>query len=89
MKLNRLKIMKKTIILLALVASILASCNKECNFPPAPYGTPDDVSEYTSTGYNTITYTYYCYNGRYTAVTYTNTESCRWETSNYYSICIK
>jgi hypothetical protein len=82
--------MKKTIILLAAIAAFaLTSCEKECKFPPAPYGTADNVSEYSSTGYNSITYTYYCYNGRYTAVTYTNTESCRWETSNYYSTCIR
>jgi len=58
--------MKK--LLLISIITILFSCKKECNFPPAPYGTPNDVSEYTSAGYNTITYTYYCYNGRYTAV---------------------
>jgi hypothetical protein len=82
--------MKKTIILLAAIAAFtLTSCEKECNFPPAPYGTADNVSEYSSTGYNSITYTYYCYNGKYTAVTYTNTESCIWEDSYYYSNCIK
>jgi hypothetical protein len=80
--------MKKTIIILIAILT-LAACKKECNFPPAPYGTADNVSEYSSTGYNSITYTYYCYNGRYTAVTYTNTESCIWDKSYYYSNCIK
>ncbi len=80
--------MKKIIILLVIIA-VFVSCREECNFPPAPYGTADNVSEYISRGYNSITYTYYCYNGRYTSVTYTNTESCRWESSYYYSNCIK
>jgi hypothetical protein len=81
--------MKKAIIIILVAIAMLPSCKKECNFPPAPYGTADDVTEYVSTGYNTITYTYYCYNGRYTSVTYTNTESCIWEESYYYSTCIK
>jgi hypothetical protein len=81
--------MKKTIITILVAIIMLPSCKKECNFPPAPYGTADNVSEYSSTGYNSITYTYYCYSGRYTAVTYTNTEGCVWEDSYYYSNCIK
>ena len=81
--------MKKAIIIILVAIAMLPSCKKECNFPPAPYGTPNDVTEYVSTGYNTITYTYYCYNGRYTSVTYTNTESCIWEESYFYSTCIK
>jgi hypothetical protein len=81
--------MKKIIITILVAIIMLPSCKKECNFPPAPYGTADNVSEYSSTGYNSITYTYYCYSGRYTAVTYTNTEGCVWEDSYYYSNCIK
>ena len=81
--------MKKTIIIILVAIIMLPSCKKECNFPPAPYGTADNVSEYSSTGYNSITYTYYSYSGRYTAVTYTNTEGCVWEDSYYYSNCIK
>lgn len=81
--------MKKTIIIILVAIIMLPSCKKECKFPPAPYGTADNVSEYSSTGYNSITYTYYCYSGRYTAVTYTNTEGCVWEDSYYYSNCIK
>lgn len=81
--------MKKAIIIILVAIAILPSCKKECNFPPAPYGTPNDVTEYSSSGYNTITYYYHCYNGRYTAVTYTNTEGCIWEESYFYSTCIK
>jgi hypothetical protein len=79
----------KKILFTILTIFVLSSCQKECDFPPAPYGQANDVTQYSSTGYNTITYTYYCYNCRYTAVTYTNTESCRWEDSYYYSTCIK
>jgi hypothetical protein len=79
----------KKILFTILTIFVLSSCQKECDFPPAPYGQANDVTQYSSTGYNTITYTYYCYNGRYTAVTYTNTESCSWEDSYYYSTCIK
>jgi hypothetical protein len=79
----------KNLLITIMAIFILSSCEKECNSPPAPYGTADNVSEYSSTGYNTITYTYYCYNGRYTAVTYTNTEGCVWEDNYYYSNCIK
>lgn len=79
----------KKLLFTILTIFVLSSCQSECNFPPAPYGTANNVTEYVSTGYNTITYTYYCYNGRYTAVTYTNTEGCRWEDSYYYSTCIK
>jgi hypothetical protein len=81
--------MKKAIIIILVAIAMLTSCEKECNFPPAPYGTADNVSEYSSAGYNTITYAYYCYNGRYTAVTYTNTEGCTWDDSYYYSTCIR
>jgi|LakMenEpi03Aug12_release.lakeMendotaPanAssembly.Ray.scaffolds.fasta_scaffold3360056_1 hypothetical protein len=86
--------MKKTIkqkaltFAIIILVGLLFSCSKECDYPPAPYGTPNDVTEYSSSGYNTITYYYYCYNGRYTAVTYTNTEWCRWEVSYFYSNCI-
>jgi hypothetical protein len=41
--------MKKVILILTI--SMLFACKKECNFPPAPYGTPNDVSEYTSAGH--------------------------------------
>ena len=79
----------KKLLFVVLTIFTLASCRKECNFPPAPYGNANDVSQYSSSGYNAITYTYYCYNGRYTAVTYTNTQGCTWETSYYYSTCIR
>jgi hypothetical protein len=81
--------MKKAIIIILVAIAMLPSCKKECNFPPAPYGTPDDVTEYVSRGYNSIMYTYYCYNGRYVSVTYSNTEGCVWEDSYFYSTCIK
>ena len=86
--------MKKTIkqkvltFAIIILLGLLSSCGKECDYPPAPYGTPNDVYEYKSAGYNSITYIYYCYNGSYTSVSYTNTEGCRWEVSYFYSNCI-
>ena len=67
----------------------LSSCERECDFPPAPYGTADNIYQYTSSGYNSINYIYHCHNGRYTSVTYINTEGCIWEESFAYSKCIK
>jgi hypothetical protein len=75
--------MKKLLALLLVVVLSTISCKKECNFPVAPYGSPDDVSEFHSNGYNSITYTYYCRNGRYVSVTYTQDDGCTFKKSEY------
>lgn len=76
------------------MAFLISSC--ECGFsegrgsvPGSPFGTPDDKSEYVSGDYKSVTYTYYCYNGKYQSVTYSSLEKCEdWEKSTYTSDCI-
>lgn len=75
----------KRLILILSMTSLLFACKKECNEPAAPYGRADDVTRYNSSGYNSVTYTYYCRNFKYVSVTYTNTEGCKWEKSEYTS----
>jgi hypothetical protein len=79
--------MKKQILSAIIIALTftMVGCKKECNFPVAPYGSPDDVSEYHSNGYNSITYTYYCKNFKYISITYTQTDGCNFKKSEYSS----
>ena len=77
--------MKKLILIISLLAVTFVSCKKECNFPVAPYGTPDNVSEYHSSSGSSITYTYYCRNFKYVSVTYTQTDGCNFKKSEYSS----
>ena len=80
--------MKKIITILILFT--LSCAQKEpCKFPPPPYGTPDNVSEYNGTNYSSIIYRYNCYNGRYVSVTYSRTTDCKWNDTYFYSNCIK
>ena len=52
------------------------------------YGNPDDISEYKSNGYHSITYTYYCAKGRYRSITYVK-KSYGWRRdSEHTSNCI-
>jgi len=45
--------------------------------PKAPYGVPDETSVYNDGyGYRAITYTYYCKNSLYIAVTYSRPDAC-------------
>ena len=80
--------MKK--LLLILLIPLFMSCEKGglgCNrkYPKAPHGTPDDQSEYTSDGYRSITYTYYCYNGKYLSYDYSSVDCGGWDKSVYES----
>jgi len=78
--------MKKQFIKAALLMAVaFASCKKECNFPVAPYGTPDDVNEYHSGSGSSINYIYYCRNFKYVSVTYTQTDGCNFTKSEYTS----
>jgi len=81
--------MKKLIPLLLLVFCLSCESSFMCNEPDpkAPYGTPDDVSYYDGAdGYRAITYTYYCKNGQYIAVTYSRLDACtKYEKSEYVS----
>lgn len=85
--------MKKQLITAALLVAVaFASCKKECQYPAAPYGTADDVSEFNSGSYSSITYTYYCRYGKYVSVTYTKEDgACSFKKSEYTStgICKK
>ena len=38
--------------------------------PAAPFGIPDDTSKYTSGGYESVMYVYYCYSNQYVSVSY-------------------
>ena len=81
----------KTLIVFAALTMLFSCKKEECKAPAAPYGTPDNYSWYNSRNYNTVTYTYYCRNGKYLSITYTNTEGCRWDRSDFVStgICKK
>lgn len=85
--------MKKLILIATIFMSLaMVGCKKEeCKAPAAPYGTPDNYSWYNGSNFNSVTYTYYCLNGKYVSVTYNNTEGCRWDRSDYTStgICKK
>lgn len=90
--------MKNLLILAVLLAAVaLASNCSECGLgnkprgsvPGPPYGTPDDVSDYANGEYYSKTYTYYCYNEHYRAITFTSLDKCTaWDRSDYTSECI-
>jgi hypothetical protein len=44
--------------------------------PAAPYGAPDDHSEYISGEYASYTFTYYCHGGKYISDTYISPDNC-------------
>jgi hypothetical protein len=84
--------MKKLMFILFVSGLLfLTSCEKLCPDVPSPKGTPDDISWYSGTGgYESVTYTYYCWNGKYRAITWTRTEKCgSWEKTEFTSSCIK
>ncbi len=78
--------------LFVFLAILFIAC-EECGFkegrgnpPPAPYGTPDDITDYVSGEYRSIDYIYYCKNRQYINVGYTSTDECSdWEVSEYRS----
>ena len=63
--------MRRTSILIAVLLSLLfVSCMPSILYPPYP--NPDDVQEYESLGYHSVTYIYKCYQGQYMSFTYVN-----------------
>jgi len=77
------------IILLLIISILMVSC--ECpEKPDPPYGPYDDYSNYDGSDcYKSISYIYYCHNGRYRNISYTRSECCsEWEKSSYTSNCI-
>ena len=71
--------MKKLIFLLMIVAMFSCESPITCDEPDpkAPYGVPDETSVYNDGyGYMAITYTYYCKNSLYIAVTYSRPDAC-------------
>ena len=87
--------MKKLIIILTVLLGtlFLTSCEEGgvfCPGVPSPTGTPDDITTYDGGGgYKTVSYTYYCLNGKYRSITWTRTEKCgSWAKSEYTSNCI-
>ena len=77
--------MKKLITILLLLALVSCQSEKECNYPPAPYGPADGQSQTPTT----ISYTYFCHNNKFTVVTYTKVKECYYETSYYFNTCRK
>ncbi len=85
----------KKIILILIVSSMffLTSCEEDgifCPSVPSPAGTPDDTTTYDGGGgYKTVSYIYYCWNGKYRSITWTRTQKCgSWTKSEYTSNCI-
>jgi len=71
--------MKKLVFLLMMVAMFSCESPITCDEPDpkAPYGVPDETSVYNDGyGYRAITYTYYCKNSLYIAVTYSRPDAC-------------
>lgn len=80
--------MKKLFIIISVLFVItIVSCEKcSISWPDAPYGTPDDKNTYINGNYRSITYIYYCYNGKYISVTYTQVDECeKWDKSDFVS----
>jgi len=81
--------MKKMILIISIVLLSLQACNTDDRIcfgsPSPPYGTPDDVEKYETKNYESITYIYYCYNGKYISVTWSKYGDECWEKSEYTS----
>jgi hypothetical protein len=60
----------------AAVAMSASACCDRGSPPGPPHGTPDDTSRFSSGEYESVNYTYYCYNGRYVSIDYVSTEPC-------------
>lgn len=89
-------------LLFLLVALFLTACeikdsrngndendDKPCvssNYPASPYSNPDDKTTYVSGDYKTITYTWYCKNGKYVSITFTQVKACaEWDKTTFSS----
>jgi hypothetical protein len=91
--------MKKLMMILTLVVitTLFSGCAIMSNLagiePPNPtYGHPDDVTNYSSGDFTSITYIYYCHDGVYIAETWNHSGGIGfWERSLYTSagICNK
>lgn len=58
--------------------------------PEPPYGTPDKTDNYDTSDYESVTYTYFCYNEQYVAITYScSKDNWNWNKTIYTSACIK
>ena len=87
---SNLKINNMEKLLLILLIPLFISCEKglfDCNRkkPNYPHGKPDDISDYSSDGYKSYTYIYYCYNGKYLSYDYTSVDCGYWDESIYTS----
>jgi len=85
--------MKKLIFILITLSFLLISCEEGTllcpEVPGPPFGTPNDTNIYESGEYKTVTYIYFCYDGKYQAITWTRTVKCgSWTKSTYTSDCI-
>ena len=86
------------IVLSLVLMTLFTSCEKDLGeggflcpkVPNAPYGQPDDTDKYSnSSGYASITYVYYCLNGKYQSITWTRSDKCGvWRKSVYTSSCL-
>jgi hypothetical protein len=72
--------MKYLLMLLALL--VLNGCVWTCDDsePSKPYPNPDDVVRYKEGETESVTYIYYCHEGKYKHITYI-THGCTWEKS--------
>ena len=76
----------KRLLAMGFLVLILMSCEEQCDsVPGAPYGNPDDVTEYSSGDYKSVDYTYYCHNGKYESITYSRSGCDKWEKSVFTS----
>jgi len=72
---------------------LFSGCDIDCSrgeYPKPPLGNPDDWFDYHgSDGYRSVSYIYYCHEGRYKHFTYVSEDSCdEWELENeIYSDC--
>lgn len=67
--------MKSSLFILMLF--LFSSCCSKGNEPKPDFGTPNDITRFSgSSGYTSITYTYYCHNGQYIAIDYVSDNHC-------------
>ena len=81
----------KNLFKILILPILFISCDCDDDEPNPPYG--NDYDDYTtydgSECYKSISYIYYCENGRYRNISYTRSECCGvWEESTYTSDCI-
>ena len=71
---------KIRIVAISMIAASLClfagACCKAGPEPGPPYANPDDVNRFTAGDFASITYTYYCLNGRYVSIDYNRADEC-------------